>query len=227
MERYFDEELKDLKDKILYMGNRVEIMVQDSLTGFKERQNNILQKVFEHEKEVNRLHIEIDDLCLKLMALRQPMAADLRFITGVMKINNNLERMGDQAVNISQNTLELIKHPEYETLLNLDNMSDIVKKMVRGSLDAFVKKDTVLAQEILLKDDTVDNLKAKIFQELLTKLKNAPSIEVNHIFELILISRNLERIADHATNICEDVIFMVLGKDIRHHHTEIDEKPIN
>ncbi|MBI5417177.1 phosphate signaling complex protein PhoU [Candidatus Poribacteria bacterium] len=222
MERYFDEELKLLKEKILYMGNIVDAMVDNAIDGFKRRQNELLLSVLENEKEVNKLHIEIDDLCIKLMALRQPMAADLRFITAVMKINSDLERIGDQAVNISQNAMELIKLPQEKMLINMDNMSEIVKFMTKGCMEAFVKSDAELAQAVLVKDDDVDNLKAEIFQELLTKLKAGAAVEINIAFELILISRNLEKIADHATNICEDVIFMVLGKDIRHHHIKIN-----
>lgn len=221
IERRFDEELKILGEKILYMGSLVETMVYNALSALNTLQDVLLNKVFENEKEVNGLHIEIDDLCLKLIALRQPMGGDLRFITAAMKINNDLERMGDQAVNISQNTIEYIKIPRQNGLVNLDKMAEMVKKMVKESLDAFVKRDISLAQEVLLKDDEVDNLKAEIFQELITRLKSGDSGDVSRVFDLVLISRNLEKIADHATNICEDVIFMVVGKDIRHHHVDL------
>ncbi len=222
MERYFDEELKSLREKILYMGSIIEIMVKSALNGFKELKIELLQQVLVQENEINHLHIEIDDLCLKLLALRQPMAFDLRFITAVMKINSELERIGDQAVNISQNSMELLKQPGKNVFININSMMDMVENMVKESLVALTESNTSLAQKVLLKDDDVDNLKAEIFKELLEKIKTGKSVDVNTNFELILISRNLEKIADHTTNICEDVIFMVLGKDIRHHHVDID-----
>ncbi|MBI5418294.1 phosphate signaling complex protein PhoU, partial [Candidatus Poribacteria bacterium] len=150
--------------------------------------------------------------------LRQPMAQDLRFITAAMKINSELERIGDQAVNIAQNAQELIKLADQDLLIDIDNMAGIMIKMVRESLDALVKRDAELAEQILLKDNDVDNLKRKVFTELLNNLKLDIKPEINRSIELLLISRNIEKIADHATNICEDVIFMALGKDIRHHN---------
>lgn len=216
MERHFDEELKTLKERILYMGSLIESMIHYAIKSLVERNNDLLKEVFKHEDEVNKLHIEIDDICLKLLALRQPIAVDLRFITAAMKINSDLERMGDQAINISQNTEDLLKEPQLKPLIDLPRMADIVKKMVKDSLDAFVKKEPELAKSVLTRDDEVDNLKDQIFRELLTYMMTDPN-NIERSLDLILISRNLERIGDHATNIAEDVIFMALGKDIRHH----------
>lgn len=216
MERHFDEELKTLKERILYMGSLIESMIHYAIKSLVERNSNLLKEVFKHEDEVNKLHIEIDDICLKLLALRQPIAVDLRFITAAMKINSDLERMGDQAINISQNTEDLLKQPQLKPLIDLPRMADIVKKMVKDSLDAFVKKEPELAKSVLTRDDEVDNLKDQIFRELLTYMMADPN-NIERSLDLILISRNLERIGDHATNIAEDVIFMALGKDIRHH----------
>lgn len=216
MERHFDEELKTLKERILYMGSLIESMIHYAIKSLVERNNDLLKEVFKHEDEVNKLHIEIDDICLKLLALRQPIAVDLRFITAAMKINSDLERMGDQAINISQNTEDLLKQPQLKPLIDLPRMADIVKKMVKDSLDAFVKKEPELAKSVLTRDDEVDNLKDQIFRELLTYMMADPN-NIERSLDLILISRNLERTADHATNIAEDVIFMVIGKDIRHH----------
>lgn len=216
MERHFDEELKSLKERILYMGSLIESMTYNAIKALVDRNVELVKEVFKTEDDVNKLHIEIDDMCLKLLALRQPTAVDLRFITSAMKINSDLERMGDQAINISENTEDLLKQPQLKPLIDLPKMADIAKNMVKDSLDAFVKKDVELAKSVLAKDDEVDNLKDQIFRELLTYMITDPN-NIERSLDLILISRNLERIGDHATNIAEDVIFMVIGKDIRHH----------
>ncbi len=216
MERIFDIELKELKDKLVHMSRIAEKMIEISLCGLVERNKELASQVFEYEQEVNRLHIEIDELCIKLLALRQPIAADLRFITAAMKINSELERIGDQSVNISENTAIYLDHPPLKPLIDLPRMANITKEMVIDSLISFVNEDVGLAHAILRRDDEVDNLRNQIFRELLTyMLSDATAIQ--RALCLILISRNIERIADHATNICEDVVFMTLGKDIRHH----------
>ncbi|MEK6645099.1 MAG: phosphate signaling complex protein PhoU [Candidatus Firestonebacteria bacterium] len=216
MERHFDEELKSLNERILYMGGLIESMTYNAIKALVDRNADLVKEIFKTEDEVNKLHIEIDDKCLKLVALRQPTAVDLRFIASAMKINSDLERMGDQAVNIAENTEDLLKQPQLKPLIDLPKMADIAKNMVKDSLDAFVKKDVELAKSVLARDDEVDNLKDQIFRELLTYMIASPQ-NIERSLDLILISRNLERIGDHATNIAEDVIFMVIGKDIRHH----------
>jgi phosphate transport system protein len=162
------------------------------------------------------IQVELDDTCLKLLALQQPIATDLRFITAAMKINSELERMGDQAINMAETGQDLLKQPPLKPLIDIPRMSEIVKGMVRDSLDAFVRKDVDLARNILLRDDDVDALKNQIFRELLTYMI-ADTNNITRAMDLVLIARNLEKIGDHATNIAEDIIFMVLGKDVRHH----------
>jgi phosphate transport system protein len=182
-----------------------------------ERRADLAEQVITGDRAVNELQIEIDDRCLKLLALQQPMASDLRFITCAMKINADLERIGDQAVNIAQNSTRLLPHPPLRPLIDLPRMAEIAQAMTRDSLDAFVKKDAALARDVLRRDDQVDELKDHVFRVLLTHMMADPGT-IERALGLILVSRNLERIADHATNIAEDVIFLVEAKDVRHHH---------
>lgn len=219
MERVFDKELKELKEKLLYMGTIVEKMIELAIRGLIERNKELSQEVFKHEKEINMLHIDVDELCIKLIALHQPTAVDLRLITAAMKINSELERMGDQSVNISENTEIYLNHPQVKPLIDTPRMAEIATQMVRDSLTSFIKEDVALARCVLERDDEVDGLKDQIFRELLTYMMSDPKT-IQPALALILICRNIERIADHATNISEDVIFMVLGKDIRHHIEE-------
>src|SRR3972149_7736609 len=207
MKRHFDDELRELKERILYMGSLV------------ERNEERCREIAATDYLVNDLHIEIDDRCLKLLALRQPIAIDLRFITAAMKINSDLERMGDLAVNIAENVLILLKGPFIKPLIDVPRMAVIAEKMLKDSLDAFVSKDVELARSVILRDDEVDALKDQVFRELLTYMI-ADANTIPRALNLILVSRHLERIADHATNIAEDVIYMVIGKDIRHHAEE-------
>jgi len=223
MERHhFEEDLRTLKNRLLSMGALVEERVRQAVQGLMERRTELAEEVIAGDQEVNDLQIEIDDRCLKLLALQQPMASDLRLITAAMKINADLERIGDQAVNIAENAAQLLSHPPLKPLLDLPRMADIAKQMTRDSLDAFVRRDSALARQVLKRDDEVDQLKDQNFRVLLTYMMADPGT-IERALALILVSRNLERIADHATNIAEDVIFLVEGKDVRHHH---EEKPI-
>ena len=216
MARHFEEMEEELKDRLLHMGGLVEEMIRLATQALLERNEGLLQKVSKNEQEVNQLHLEVDDRCLKLIALYQPAAVDLRFIIAAAKINTDLERIADQAVNVSENTALLLKQPQLEKkLLDIPRMAELAKKMVKESLDAFVKKDILLAQSVMKRDDEEDNLKSQAFHELM-QMMQADSSTVQRALGLILIARNLERIADHATNIAEDVIFMVSGTDIRH-----------
>ncbi len=219
MERHFEQELETLKERLLHMGSLAELMIHVAVKGLVERDAKTLEEVFINEEKVNHLHIEVDERCLLLLALRQPIAVDLRLITAAMKINTDLERIGDQAVNIAQNTQMLLKEPLLKPLIDLPRMAQIAAKMVKDALDAFVKKDVEMARSVVKRDDEVDSLKDQIFRELLTYMLANPST-ITRAIDHILISRNLERIADHATNIAEDVIFMAEGKDIRHHAEE-------
>ncbi len=217
MERHFDQELKGLKDRILYMGSIVEGMIHAAVKVLMDRDLGPTQEIFKQEEDVNQLHIELDDRCLKLIALHQPTAQDLRFITAAMKINSDLERMGDQAVNVAENVQELMKEKqEIPAPVQLRHMTEVVKEMLRASLDAFVRRDAVLAQSIIKQDDRVDAYKQQIFDALLAVMRKKPKA-AKQAMDFILIARNLERLGDHATNVAEDVVFMVLGKDIRHY----------
>jgi phosphate transport system protein len=225
MHRHFEEVEDELKYRILHMGGRVEEMIHLAIMALIERKPEALQEVYEREAEVNRLHIEVDDRCFKLLALYQPAAADLRLIMAAIKINADLERIGDQADNVSQTTEVLMRYPLLEKkLFDIPRMAELAKRMVKDSLDAYVKRDVALARSVVERDAEEDKLKSEAFNELL-QLMQSDSSSINRALSLILISRNLERIADHATNIAEDVIFMVLGKDIRHHAEEAASQP--
>ena len=220
MERHhFEEELQALKNRLLNMGALVEERVHQATFALIERRPDAIDRVIAGDQDVNDLQIEIDDRCLKLLALQQPMASDLRLITAAMKINADLERIGDQAVNIAENAQRILTHPPLKPLIDLPRMAEIAQRMTRDSLDAFVRRDPELARNILARDDEVDQLKDQVFRVLLTYMMADPAT-IERALGLILISRNLERIADHATNIAEDVIFVVEAKDVRHHHEE-------
>jgi phosphate transport system protein len=224
MERHhFEEDLQVLKQRLLNMGGLVEERVHQAILSLIERRHELAERVRDGDKEVNDLQIEIDDRCLKLLALQQPMATDLRLITSAMKINADLERIGDQAVNIAENVIRILPHPPLKPIFELPRMADSAEKMTRDSLDAFVKRDVTLARAVLKKDDEVDLLKDHVFRVLLTYMMADPGT-IERALGLILISRNLERIADHATNIAEDVIFLVEARDVRHHHEEGSER---
>ncbi|HHT9153650.1 MAG TPA: phosphate signaling complex protein PhoU [Candidatus Hypogeohydataceae bacterium YC40] len=215
MERLFDKELTALKERLLRMGSLAQNMIRVAIKGLVERDESLLEEVFKNEEEVNQLHIEIDDRSMKLLALHQPMAIDLRFIAATIKINSELERIADQAVNVSQNTQVLLKYPQLKPLIDIPRMAEIAQKMLNDSLEAFINKDPDLAQATLAEDDKLDDLTDQIFRELLTYMMADPGT-IQRALCLILISRNLERMGDHATNVCEDVIYMVQGRDIRH-----------
>ncbi len=216
MERHhFEEGLGAIKQRLLGMGGQVEVRLTEAIQALMERRPELAERVARGDGEINRLQVEIDDRCLKLLALQQPMASDLRFITAAMKINADLERIGDQAVNIAQNALKVIAQPPLRPLIDIPRMAELALHMTRDALDAFVRRDAELARKVLLRDDEVDNLKDHVFRVLLTHMMADPGT-IERALGLILISRNLERIADHATNVAEDVIFLVEGRDVRH-----------
>lgn len=215
MKRHFDEELRELKKKILEMDSLVEAAIDYSIKALADRKEELILEVIKKEEGINKIHLEIDEICLRLLALRQPMAADLRFIAAVLKINSELERMGDQAINITDATSELLKEPPLKPLIDIPKMSSLSRQMTKDALDAFINRDVELAKDVISRDDEVDDLKNQIFRELLTYMMSDPKA-IKRALELILVSRHLERIGDHATNIAEDVVFMVLGEDIRH-----------
>ena len=215
MKKHYSEQLAGLREQVLRMGGLVEQMTRRVVQALVERDVGILPEVRSMETQVNQLHIEIDEACIELIALRQPAAVDLRFIAAAMKINTDMERIGDQAINIVERAEVLLTVPPLKPLIDIPRMADIAQEMLKASLDAFVNGDDALALETIRRDDEVDQLKDQVFRELLTYMMADPST-IPRAMELILVSRHLERIGDHATNICEDVIFMVKGKDVRH-----------
>jgi phosphate transport system protein len=219
MERPFDEELKTLKEKLLEMAARAEEQIALAIRGLKDREEKLACQVLDREEAINLLDIEIDEMCLRLLALRQPMAADLRFITSAMKISSDVERIGDLAVNIAERTIDLLKSPQLKPLIDIPHMALMAQEMVRDALNAFIKGDDKLARDVCERDDTVDQLNDQVFRELLTYMMQDAGT-ISRAVDLILVGRHLERIADHATNIGEDVIYMVRGKTIKHHIEE-------
>ena len=214
--RHFQEELDQLKRRLLEMGGLAEEHVRLAIKGLVERDQTLIDRVLSGDEAVNALHIEIDNRCFTLLALHQPMAADLRTIVAAVKINTDLERVGDLAVNIAEAATRYATHPPVKKLIDIPRMATIAQSMLRDALDAFVRRDTVLAQQVLDRDDTLDDLKTQIFRELLTYMLQDPTT-IEPALDLILVSRHLERIGDHATNIAEDVIFIVSARDVRHH----------
>jgi phosphate transport system protein len=219
MERPFDDELKLLKEKLLEMAARAEEQIALAVRALKDRDRTMACQVLDREGAINLLDIEVDEMCLRLLALRQPLAADLRFITSAMKISSDLERIGDLAVNIAERTLDLLKSPQLKPLIDIPRMAQVSQEMVRDALRAFVEGDDKLAKDVCERDDKVDKLNDQVFRELLTYMMQDAGT-ISRAVDLILVGRHLERIADHATNIGEDVIYMVRGKTIKHHIEE-------
>jgi phosphate transport system protein len=217
--RHFEDQLTVLKGRLMAMGTAAESMIERAVKCLLERDAHRHPDVFKTEQEVNHLHIEVDERVINLIALQHPVAADLRLVVMCSKIAGELERIGDQAVNICQNTAELLRYPPLKPLIDIPLMAEIARRMLRESLDAFVRQDAVLAQKVLNSDDEVDAFKNQIFRELLTYMMADPGT-IPRALALILISRNLERVGDHATNVAEEVIYSAQGRDVRHHHEQ-------
>ena len=213
--RIFDEELRELKESMLFEGELVQKAVRNAVTALLARDSDLARKVIEDDDTINTKEVEIDEFCLKLLALRQPAAKDLRFIATAIKINYDLERMGDMAVNICERVLELNQEPQLKPYIDLPQMAEIAQTMVKESLDAFVKEDPQLAWKVTQEDEKVDQLNEQIFRELLTYMSEDLKT-ISRATRLLFISKYLERLADHAVNIAELVIFLVQGKIIRH-----------
>src|SRR4051812_27354124 len=215
MRTRFHQGLDDLKHKLLVMGGLAEQAVDKAVEGYRLRDANLCHQVFDIEKQINRAEREIDELALDLLAMQQPMAVDLRFITACMKINADLERVGDQAVNIAQRGTELINLPQVDLPIDIPRMAFTVAGMVKRALEAFIDGNAELAEAVLKMDDIVDRMDDDIYIVLVGLIHKQPEV-TSQALDSILISRNLERVADHATNIAEDVIFWVRGADVRH-----------
>jgi phosphate transport system protein len=216
IETHFQKELEELKENLLKMAALVEEAIRDAVQSLVKRDSELAKKTFKREDRINAMEISIEDTCLKLLALRQPMAADLRFITSAMKIITDLERMGDQAVNIAERAISLNQEPQLKRYIDIPKMADIAQSMVKDVLDAFVNRDSKLARSVCERDDLVDGLNDQVFREILTYMMSDPKT-IKRAVQLMIVSRCLERIADHATNIAEDVIFVVDALVIKHH----------
>jgi len=217
--RHFAEELDELKQRLLVMGGLAEERLRTAVHALVERDRDLMTEVIRGDEAVNSLHLEIDDRCFKLLALHQPMAVDLRMIVAAFKINSDLERVGDLAVNVAEAAERYVTHAPVKPLIDLPRMADRARQMLHAALDAFVLKDVEAAQRVLTEDDVLDGLKNQIFRELLTYMLGDPR-KIEPGIDLILVSRHLERVGDHATNIAEDVIFIVEARDVRHHGTD-------
>lgn len=211
----FDLELKELKEKLLHEGGLVEKAINNAIKALLERNSELATKVIEDDPTINSIEVEIDEFCLKLLALRQPAARDLRFITTAIKINYDLERIGDMAVNICERVQELNQEPQLKPYIDLPMMAETVQLMLKESLDAFVKEDVALARKVTRDDKKVDQFLDQIFRELLTYMMQDMRT-ISRATRVLFISKYLERMADHAVNIAELVIFLVEGKIIRH-----------
>jgi phosphate transport system protein len=215
MQISFDEELSTLKEKILLMGSKVEESIRLALKSIVDRDSRLAKKVIQSDRDINDIEIEIDEICHRLLALHQPMAGDMRFITSAMKINSDLERQGDLAVNMAERALTLNEVAPLKPFIDIPHMANITQEMVKVSLDSLVNRDSKMARSVCERDDEVDNLNDQIIRELISYMLEDRA-NIKRALDLILVSRYLERIADHATNVAEDVIYMVEGKDIRH-----------
>jgi phosphate transport system protein len=213
--KHYEQQLRELKDKLLLMSHRAEEMISESIRALVERRPSVAEEVIRRDDEIDKLEIAIDELCYEILALEQPVARDLRFIATALKIVKDIERIGDIAVNIAERALELIQEPELKRLVDLPIMADAAQKILKESLDAFVNSDADLAEKVILNDNVVDDLYEQIFRELLTYMLEDPRA-ISRAIKLIFIAKHLERVGDHSANIAEMVVFLVRGKDIRH-----------
>jgi phosphate transport system protein len=219
MERHFHQELDALKAQLLLMGGRTEAIVQKSVEALKRRDARLAQEVIDDDGAIDRLEIDVEERCVGLLALRQPLAGDLRVITAALKISNDLERVGDHAVNIAGGAIRLAGDPPLKPLVDIPRMADMATGMLRGALDAFVRRDAATARRLCTRDDDVDTLNRQLFRELVSFMIEDPAT-ITRAMELILVARNLERVADLATNIAEEVVFIAEARIIKHHAEE-------
>ncbi len=216
--RHFSVELEELNQALLQMGGLVEQSIRRAVQSVVEREKEVAKQVMRDEERINQMQLEIDAESTRLLALNQPVARDLRLLTAILKINTDLERMGDLAVNIAERSISLANRPRLKALVDIPKMASLTESMLLKSLDAFVKGDPELATSVLLADNEVDSLRDAVYTELVALMQREPQV-VPGAVDLMFVARNLERIADHSTNIAEDVIFLVRGEDVRHHHS--------
>jgi len=221
--RHFEHELEELKSKLLVMSGLVESAVYRSIRAVVQKDRKLAEEVLQNESRVNQMEIEIDNQAINLLALHQPMAGDLRLITAALKINTDLERIGDLAVNIARQALDLLGEPVARPLVDIPHIGSLVQSMMRTALDAFVAKDADLARRVLASDDAVDDLRTAFMRDLVAVMQSEPE-KIPHSLSLLFVVRNLERIADHSTNIAEDVLFYVKGIEVRHNTEGLAER---
>lgn len=221
MERKFDEELRELNQLLLKMAGFTEEAIYKSVEALTSRDALSANRVIMNDRQVDELELVIDEKALDLLALRQPMAIDLRFITTGMKINSELERIADLAVDVAQRVLELVPLPTLKPLIDIPRLSKLAQQMVKQSIDAFVNHDVQLARQVVLMDSQADSLRNKVQEELINEYMLKDGSTASRAVPLLLIARHLERICDHATNIAEDVIYMVEAKVVKHHPEKI------
>jgi len=221
MERHFDEELKDLHKDILKMAIMSQQAIHKSIEALRNRNKLQAQEVIDTDVEIDELELIIDEKCIDLIARHQPMAGDLRFIATGMKVNAELERIADLAVDISQRVLELVDKPILKPLIDIPKLSTVAQNMVRDAIDAFVREDIELAKKVVLSDEEADRLRNLVQEELINDYMAKDASTAPRAVPLLLIARHLERICDHTTNIAEDVIYMVQGKVVKHHPERI------
>ncbi|HEY2956509.1 MAG TPA: phosphate signaling complex protein PhoU [Candidatus Eisenbacteria bacterium] len=219
MERHFEQEFKALKEEILLMGGRSETIVRKAIESLRRRDTRLAREVFDDDRTIDRHEIDVEEICLRLLALQQPLATDLRFITAALKISNDLERVGDHAVNIAGGTIRLAGQPPLKPLVDIPRLAELATGMLRESLDAFVRRDAESARRLVRRDDEVDDLNRQVFRELLSTMIEDPAT-ITRGMELVLVARNLERIADLATNVAEEVVFIAEARIIKHHADE-------
>jgi len=219
LERHFERELEDLREEVLMMGGRAEAIVLKSVESLKQRNELLAHQVFAEDKVLDRMEIDIEERCIRLLALQQPLARDLRFIAAALKVSNDLERVGDHAVNIAGSSERLLASPPLKPLVDIPRMSELAAGMLREALDAFVRHDAETARRLVLRDDEVDELNRQLFRELVSYMIEDPAT-ITRAMELVLVARNLERIADLATNVAEEVVFIAEARIIKHHAEE-------
>lgn len=215
MARHFIEDLNRLQDQMLEMAGLVETGIHSAVESLVQRSEPLAQEVLVNEGRINQLEIEIDDGVMQMLALQSPVASDLRLVRAIGKIGTDLERMGDMAVNIVERSLALIRQPAVKPLIDIPQMANLTEFMVRSSIDSFVRRNAELARGVLVSDDAVDDLRDTVYKDLMDFMQNDPST-IPAAINLMFVARNLERIADHATNIAEDTLFLIEGVDVRH-----------
>ena len=222
MKEHFSEQLEDLRRNLILLGGEVERQIQKAIEALIEADEKKAQEVIDSDEEIDRMEMMVEEQAVQLLALQQPVAVDLRFLVAALKINNDLERIGDHAVNIAEGAQRLAGQRPFKPFIDIPYMAEVAMSMLKQSLDAFVNRDADLAKKVIKKDDILDDKNVSIIRELLTYMAEHPSL-ITYCLELISVSKNLERVGDLATNICEDTIFIAEARWVKHHATELTQ----